>query len=134
MAMPFPSEQWLSAFQQALNSDAGYASVARNWEGDLAFVIEPQGCQEPVVLYLDLWHGKCRSASFHRGAEGAPAAKFVLKAPLDHFLKILRGELDPMQAMVTRKLRVEGPMAYILRNVPTVLDFVRVARSVPIEE
>lgn len=133
MAMPFPSEEWLKALQQALNSDAGYASVARNWEGDLAFVIEPERSQEPAVLYLDLWHGKCRAASFHRGGEAAPQAKFVLKAPLENFRKILRGEVDPMQAMVTRKLRVEGPMAYILRNVPTVLDFVRVARSVPVE-
>jgi len=35
-----------------------------------------------------------------------------------------------MQAMMTRRLQVEGSMAYMMRNVPTVLDFVRCAREV----
>jgi hypothetical protein len=33
-----------------------------------------------------------------------------------------------MQAMLTRRLQVSGNMAYILRNVPVVLDFVRCCR------
>jgi putative sterol carrier protein len=60
-------------------------------------------------------------------------AKFTLRAPRRHFLKVVTGELDPMQAMMTRRLRVEGNMAYMLRNVPTVLDFVRCCRLVDIE-
>ena len=42
-------------------------------------------------------------------------------------------ELDPMQAMITRKLRVQGSMAYMMRNVPVVLDFVRCAQEVDTE-
>jgi putative sterol carrier protein len=32
-----------------------------------------------------------------------------------------------MTAMMTMKLKVQGSMGYMMRNVPTVLDFVRVA-------
>jgi hypothetical protein len=32
--------------------------------------------------------------------------------------------------MVTRKLRVQGSMAYMMRNIPVVLDFVRCAREI----
>jgi hypothetical protein len=32
-----------------------------------------------------------------------------------------------MTAMMTNKLRVRGNMGYMMRNVPTVLDFVRCA-------
>ena len=39
-------------------------------------------------------------------------------------------KLDPMQAMMTRKLNVQGSMAMMMRNVPVVLDFVRCAREV----
>jgi hypothetical protein len=35
-----------------------------------------------------------------------------------------------MQAMITRKLQVKGSMPYMMRNVPTVLEFVRCARDV----
>jgi putative sterol carrier protein len=67
------------------------------------------------------------------GAAGdSPKAKFILRAPLANFLSILRGEIDPMQAMLTRKLIVDGDMVYMMRNVPVVLDFVRCAKTVGI--
>jgi putative sterol carrier protein len=43
----------------------------------------------------------------------------------------LEGNLNPIQAMATMKLKVRGNMAYIMRNVPTVLDFTRVAQETP---
>lgn len=135
MAYIFPSEEWLTALKDVLNTDTRYAEVAKNWEGDLAFVVEPDEENEgqEMTLYLDLWHGKCRSAAaYDRRSEDLPQVRFILRAPFKNFLKILDGELDPMQAMMTRKLRVEGNFAYILRNVPTVLDFVRCTRLVPI--
>ena len=132
MPPKFPSAEWLQALEARLNEDARYAQVARNWEGDLAFVIEPDGSGElsqPMVLYLDLWHGKCRgSAVLESLAEKQPA--FVLTANLTNYRRVLEGGLDPMQAMLTRKLKVKGNMAYMMRNVPVVLDFVRVCREV----
>ena len=131
----FPSPEWLQALAQRLNEDARYAQVARNWEGDIAFVIEPDDSGEltkPMVLYLDLWHGQCRdSAVLQHPDEKHPA--FVLTATLANYRRILRGELDPMQAMLTRRLKVKGNMAYMMRHVPVVLDFVRVCREVPQE-
>lgn len=132
MSPKFPSEAWLKALESRLNSDERYAHVARNWEGDLAFVIEPEHSGEltaPMVLYVDLWHGKCRgSAMLNSVDEKSPA--FVLTASLKHYRDILEGNLDPMQAMLTRRLKVKGSMAYMMRNVPVVLDFVRVCKDV----
>jgi putative sterol carrier protein len=59
--------------------------------------------------------------------------KFVLTATYTNISRIMKGDLDPMQAMLTRKLQVHGSMAYMMRNVPTVLDFVRCAREVTTE-
>lgn len=137
MAYPFPSAAWLDAFADVLNHDPRYAQVAKNWEGDVLFAIEPEGpSEEPAIrFYLDLWHGKCRQAYVVPEGEGPRVEpKFVLSAPRGNFLKILRGELDPMQAMLTRRLRVQGNMAYMLRNIPVVLDFVRCGQLVDIED
>ena len=135
MAHPFPSEGWLAEFEKVLNTDERYARVAANWEGDFMFVIEPdQGSTEaPLQYYMDLWHGKCRR-SFVVGLDdkNPPKPAFTLRATRSQFLRVMKGDLDPMQAMLTRRLRVEGNMTYILRNVPTVLDFVRCAKSVEI--
>lgn len=127
----FPSPEWLTSLQQKLNSDSHYNEVARNWEGDLVFDIGPAGSlAQPLTMYLDLWHGKCRGIEY--GADLAKYEKpaFILRAPYDNFTAILLGRLDPMTAMLTSKLKVAGSLAYMMRNVPTVLDFVRCARDI----
>ena len=125
----FPSEEWLEELNEHLNTDEEYAKIARKWEGDLVFDILPSGAlAERKLIYLDLWHGKCKDAYFINDED--PEAAFVLQAPFDNFVRILTGDLDPMQAMMTRKLKVKGSMVYMMRNVPTVLKFVRCAQDV----
>ena len=132
MAYQFPSAEWLKAFEDKLNSDEKYARIAKKWEGDIMFDIEPDGAlTEPMKMYLDLWHGKCRKAFIidnEQESELNPA--YILSAPYSNFTRIIKSELDPMQAMITRKLRVQGSMAYMMRNVPVVLDFVRCAQEI----
>ncbi len=130
----FPSPEWLTSLQEKLNTDSHYNEVARNWEGDLVFDIRPAGSlAQPLTMYLDLWHGKCRAVEY--GADLAKYEKptFVLRSPYDNFTAILLGKLDPMTAMMTSKLKVAGSMAYMMRHVPTVLDFVRCAREITTE-
>ena len=81
-------------------------------------------------MYIDLWHGKCRDAFFETPGNLDRKPAFTLKAPYDNFVQVLRGEMAPMQALLTRKLGVQGNMAVLMRNVPTVLEFVRCAREV----
>ena len=131
MAETFPSSGWLSALQQKLNTDAHYNEIAKRWEGDLIFEIQPDGnLREPLCMYLDLWHGQCRSVEYAADPASHPKPTFVLRSPYNHFTAILVGKLDPMTAMMTSKLKVVGSMAYMMRNVPTVLDFVRCAREI----
>lgn len=137
----FPSQEWVDTLVDILNGDTRYAEIARKWEGDVLFIVRPDSPDPdgkipgPSHLYLDLWHGKCRSGSFYpSGAADVPRATFVFTALLHHLAQILKGELDPMQAMLTRKLQVTGNMAYILRNVPVVLDFVRCCRVAGVPE
>ena len=129
----FPSDEWLNSLKDFLNEDEKYAAVAAKWEGDLLFDIKAAGAlNEALKIYLDLWHGECRDVRFIPANEDQEVA-FILEAPYDNFVRILKGDLDPMQAMMTRKLKVKGNMAYILRNVPTVLEFVRCAQDVTSE-
>jgi len=132
MAYLFPSAQWLQALKEKLNSDEQYAHIARNWEGDMMFDIKPDGLlKEPMKLYLDLWHGTCRQAKvIEPGEENDIQPAFTLIASYSNLALIMKSELDPLQAMVTRKLKVQGSMAYMMRNVPVVLQFVRCAQEI----
>lgn len=131
MSATFPSLEWLEGLESKLNSDQKYAQVAKNWEGDLIFFIEPEGgLKEPLTFYLDLWHGTCRSVDYDPDPEKYSKPVFTLRATYNNITAILTGKLDPMTAMMTNKLKVQGSLGYMMRNVPTVLDFVRCAREV----
>ncbi len=126
MPVKFPSDAWIKALMDELNSSPAYAEVARNWEGDLSFVVEADGAAlpAPVTLYMDLWHGKCREARLLADPASEQPA-FVLTGPLAAYVKIIGGKLDPIQALLTRQLKVQGNMVTLMRSVPTVLEFVR---------
>jgi len=127
----FPSEEWLKGLEEKLNSDVRYGDIAKKWEGDLFFFIEPEGnLKEQLTFYLDLWHGKCRKVEYKPRPESYPNPVFTLTATYTNITALLTGQLNPMTAMMTSKLKVRGSMGYMMRNVPTVLDFVRVAQEV----
>jgi putative sterol carrier protein len=126
----FLTEEWLNSFEEKLNTDSQYAEIAENWEGDVYLKINPgEMLDEPVTVYFDLWHGKCRQAYFVKNGVEQEAA-FALNGKYEDYVRVLTGDLHPMQAMLTRKLNVQGNMALLMRNVPTVLDFVRCAQEV----
>jgi putative sterol carrier protein len=126
----FPSTTWVQAVTEKLNTDQRYGDIAKNWEGDIRFVVEAEGSlSETMWLYFDLWHGKCRSANVESTDSDIKPA-FILSAPYGNLTRVLKGEIDPMSALLSRKIHVHGNMAVLMRNVPTVLDFVRCCREV----
>jgi putative sterol carrier protein len=133
MPTVFPSSEWLKSLESKLNNDEQYAQIAKNWEGDICFVIEPTGSlKEELFYYVDLWHGKCKRSEI---LEKLPSVHptFIMTAKYDDISQIMNGELNPITALMTRKLQVQGSMIYLMRNVPTVLDFVRCAREITSE-
>lgn len=134
MSAIFPSEAWLKELESKLNTDEKYKEIAKNWEGDLFFYIEPEGnLKERLTFYLDLYHGTCRKVDFKPEPSAYPNPTFTLTASYNNITDVLTGKLNPMTAMMTMKLRVHGSMGYMMRNVPTVLDFVRCAQEVTTE-
>ncbi len=126
----FPSEEWMKATMEKINSDEHYAQVAKKWEGDVRLVLEPdERLHEPTWLYWDFWHGKCRAA-YVEDLSSTKAPAFVLTAPYGNFVKVLSGEVGPMQALMSRMVKVKGSFAYFMRNVPTILAFVQECQAV----
>ncbi len=127
----FPTVEWTTAVMERLNHDEDYARIAQKWEDDLKFVVEPSGTlSSEVSLYFDLWHGKCRNVLLLTDTNTKISASFILKGPYDNFKRILEGKLDPMQALLTRKVFVQGNFGLLIRSVPIVLNFVRCCREV----
>ncbi len=129
MTMLFPSEEWVQALMVALNESAGYRDAAQKWEGDLTFVVKKAaGLSEDRFLYLDLWHGECRSAS-ELASPDEKRSEFQMSAPLTTWRQVIEGRLDPIRAIMTRKLQVSGPVTKILKSPKAALELVKCASS-----
>jgi putative sterol carrier protein len=133
VAFRFPSAEWVEQLKDEVNRSDAYASAARTWEGDFYFIVKPgPGIPEPVKFYLDLWHGRCRDAHLVAGAEGRKP-EFVIAGALHTYRQIFTQELDPIEALMRRKLEIHGNMLKILRAVKATVELVNCCTLVDTE-
>jgi putative sterol carrier protein len=131
--MLFGSEEWIKAFMDEINNSEAYAEAAVDWEGDFYFIIESgKEDGEAIYYYADLWHGKCREA-YRVPDENARDPAFRLSAPLATWELIVEGKLDPIPAMMSRKLSVQGNLVKIVRSVRAAQELVACVARVKTE-
>jgi putative sterol carrier protein len=112
----FPSDEWIKALMDELNKSDSYREAAKNWEGDFYFVInEGTGVPQDVYLYMDLWHGECREA-FEATEVSTKSPEFVIRAPLAAWRKVIEKKVDPIRALMTRQLKLQGTMTKIMKS------------------
>jgi len=129
----FPSEEWIKAFKEELNKNEAYAEAAKDWEGDFLFIVTPdEGLDREYVFYVDLWHGKCRDACIVPSRD-AKKAEFVYEGKYSNWKKLIAGELDPIQAVMTRKFKLSGNLAKVMRYTKAASELVKTASRVPTE-
>ncbi|UCE98276.1 MAG: SCP2 sterol-binding domain-containing protein [Dehalococcoidia bacterium] len=131
MSIKFPSDEWIKALMQELNQSQAYRDAARNWEGDFFFIVEPEGSlKEQTIFYMDLWHGECRSACVVAD-EKEKAPEFRIRAPLSKWRRVIEKNLDPIQGLVTRQLKLQGNLMKIMKAPKAALELVNCCTLVP---
>jgi putative sterol carrier protein len=113
----FASQEWLDAFVAAINGSKKYEEAAKDWEGDFNFILEPGGpINERRMMYLDLWHGKCRKAELVLDKDiDKYKPEFTIAGTLATWRKINEKKLDGTQALLTRQLKLTGNMSKVMR-------------------
>jgi putative sterol carrier protein len=127
----FPSEEWAIQFKKALNKNTAYAEVAKDWEGDFLFIISPDDhYSKETILYIDLWHGKCRKAYI---ADKNQKAAFTFKGPFSNWKKVINKELDPIRGLIRGMFLLEGDSKIILDQTKAAQELVNTASCIPTE-
>jgi putative sterol carrier protein len=131
----FPTEAWFQALVSLINDSDEYREAAAEWEGDIAFLVEAEpdrGLPADVWGLLDLWHGACRGGGVIDAERGREAA-YVLRAPYSRWREVVTGELDPIKAMMQGKLKVQGDLPTIVRQVRAANELVELTQQIPTE-
>ena len=114
--IPFATNAWIKRLGDECNNSELYRQAARNWEGDLYFIVEPEGTmKEPVYMYMDLFHGQCREA-FIADDPTILTPEFSISGPLSAWKELAHDKADPIKMLLTRKLSLKGNMAKVMRN------------------
>lgn len=122
--IPFATDAWIKRLRDECNRSESYREAARNWEGDIFFIVEPDGhLEKPVYMYMDLYHGQCRCA-FMADNDQVKDPEFRVSGPMSVWRAIAERKMDPIKAVLTRKLSVQGNMAKVMRNVKAANELV----------
>jgi len=131
----FPTEAWFQALVSLINDSDEYREAAADWEGDIAFLVEAEpdrGLPADVWGLLDLWHGACRGGGVIEPERGREAA-YILRAPYSRWREVVTGELDPIKGMMQGKLKVQGDLPTIVRQVRAANELVELTQQIPTE-
>ena len=133
MAQLFPSQEWVNDFKAVLDRSSAYKAAGATWtHGAVALVVRKDpaiGLPDDIGLWLDLHQGVCRDARIVNFDE-AQKAPFCITGEYSRWKSVLRKELDPIKAMMQKKLALKGQMSTIVKYVNASKELVECATQV----
>jgi putative sterol carrier protein len=134
MSYIFPSNEWIAAFKDQVNSSPVYKESGAGWDAGaicLAIKANPAaGLAEDQYIYLDLDHGECRGAKTVSADEATNAA-FTITANYDRWKQLFRGELDPVRAMMMGQISIKGNLGVLMKYTKAAKDLLACGGQVP---
>lgn len=113
--------EWSKEYCKALNDSAEYKEAAAGWgvefEGAMLFVMGASGeLEDDITAFIDLKDGECLGISVLEPGEDPPREPGMeLKAPLSTWKKLAFKDLNPVQALMTGELQLEGDMQLAMK-------------------
>ncbi len=111
--------EWVASYEKLIQEDAVYKQAAKTWEGSVVIHIlaKPElGLEKDVYMFMDLWHGDCRSVRLVP-AEVGMKGNFILTGELERWEAVMSKEIDVTKAMIQGKIKLKGNLAKIVRYV-----------------
>jgi hypothetical protein len=107
----FPERSWCVAAIAKFNEDPDAAAAASGWSGDFGLVVD-----ETLGIYLGPpEHGRLPDPIFSDVAQlEARAPAYLARASTDDWLQLIAGTLDPIAAIVQRRLVAQGDLTPVI--------------------
>jgi putative sterol carrier protein len=129
--LEFPSAAWATAFRTALAANDEYRAAAAAWEGDLLLRVIPSRPDAPAPgVLLRLAHGNCSAAIFHADSRTV-SSEFVYEGSPENWRRLVRGEADPVLAILDGTFKVRGNLLKLSRFSRAAKALVETAAGIP---
>jgi len=133
----FATQEWYDVYMEEINKSKAYEEAAKTWEGDSYFITEKGGpVKEPIIGYVDLYHGKCRKAEIVTDTKKY-SPEFIISAPYHIWKRICLKQLDSTQALITKQSKLmtgsRGTMSKIIRYTKAANELTNITARIPTE-
>lgn len=138
IAFPSDAEAWLDAYQDALNDSEKYGDAGAKWgvdfDGSFVFHVRPDDVYDgdDLHMYLNLVDGECRDAYVVNGGDDVEYG-FALRADYADWKRLIRGELNPIEAILSGPFTLDGDRLKVMQWSQAGLVMTRLASSIDTE-
>lgn len=111
--------EWVHELKEVVNKDEAYKNAAKTWEYTITLEVgaKPEyGIDEDVCIFLDIWHGECRSARI-LPKEEAHKAHYVFSGTYETWKSVAKLEKDTMKLVVQGEIKLKGDLARMMKYV-----------------
>ncbi|MFO0599443.1 MAG: hypothetical protein U0228_29325 [Myxococcaceae bacterium] len=111
---PFPSEAWCREAIALLNTDRDAAGAADGWTGDFGVVIDQAA--GPMAVFIGAPQGGRLPDPQFLTVEALEARRptYFARASADDWWKLIDGGLDPIAAIVQKRLVARGDLSPVI--------------------
>lgn len=116
----FPSREWAEAAIALVNADRETAEAGAGWEGDFGVVIdaEPGKLQRAFVAHIVPEEGRVKQLKILVDPDDLDEIEpaYLARAPYSVWKALLLGTLDPVEAVLRRRIAVQGDVQPLIER------------------
>ena len=123
---------WAERLERELRASEPFRTASAGWKGSLVFVLEGErGGPPEAAAFVDLAHASGLSVRPALPRDLA-AATFRVDGPAESWEKLLRGDIEPPQALAAGQVKlVRGSFFSLLPRLAAAKELFRAAQRVP---
>jgi putative sterol carrier protein len=116
----FPSKEWCEEAVRLVNADPESSLAARGWQGEIGVIVdaEPGKLARAFVVHLvprDARIEKLRVLDEPDDLDELEPA-YLARAPYTVWKQLLQGSLDPVEAVLRRRIAVKGDLQQLIER------------------
>jgi len=116
----FPSQEWCVAFMDLVQADSESARIGVGWKGDVAAVCkaQPPDLGKPFAIYFRPVGGRVTEFRVLEDLDEVEEIEpsYVAMADFSVWKNLIRGELDPFEALIKRRIELRGNLQQIIER------------------
>jgi putative sterol carrier protein len=117
----FPSKEWCAEAVRLIHEDAESAKAGAGWRGDFGVVVDAEQSRlaRPFTLHVVPKEGRVERWSVLPDPDDLEEIEpaYLARAPFSVWKALLLGRLDPVEAVLKRRIALRGDLQPLLERV-----------------